>query len=95
MGRCGRALPGFGEVAGPVVLAHGELDGNTPIETALDYCAKYPTWRYVGYPVEGSSWNTRSGTTCLLRPLGARSDKHGRPSAAVTGGGGHPSTYQR
>jgi hypothetical protein len=36
-----------------VTLIHGEQDGNAPFETALDYCAMYPAWRYVGYPDEG------------------------------------------
>jgi DNA-binding CsgD family transcriptional regulator/pimeloyl-ACP methyl ester carboxylesterase len=45
--------PGLGDVACPVMLIHGEQDGNAPFETALDYCAMYPRWRYVGFPDEG------------------------------------------
>jgi pimeloyl-ACP methyl ester carboxylesterase len=44
---------GLGHVACPVTLIHGEQDGNAPFETALDYCAMYPAWRYVAYPDEG------------------------------------------
>ena len=36
-----------------MTLIHGEQDGNAPFETALDYCAMYPAWRFVGYPDEG------------------------------------------
>ena len=35
--------PGLGDVACPVTLIHGEQDGNAPFETALEYCAMYPT----------------------------------------------------
>jgi len=45
--------PGLGQVACPVTLIHGEQDANAPFETALEYCAMYPGWRYVGYPDEG------------------------------------------
>ncbi|MFQ8434060.1 alpha/beta fold hydrolase, partial [Amaricoccus sp. W119] len=44
---------GLGDVACPVTLIHGEQDGNAPFETALEYCAMYPNWRYIGFPVEG------------------------------------------
>jgi pimeloyl-ACP methyl ester carboxylesterase len=44
---------GLGHVACPVTLIHGEQDANAPFETALDYCALYPAWRYVGFPDEG------------------------------------------
>jgi pimeloyl-ACP methyl ester carboxylesterase len=43
----------LGHVACPVTLIHGEQDGNAPFETAFEYCAMYPSWRYVGYPDEG------------------------------------------
>ena len=42
--------PGLGDVACPVTLIHGEQDGNAPFETALEYCAMYPRWRYIGFP---------------------------------------------
>lgn len=45
--------PGLGDVACPVTLIHGEQDGNAPFETARDYCAMYPRWRYIGFPDEG------------------------------------------
>jgi pimeloyl-ACP methyl ester carboxylesterase/DNA-binding CsgD family transcriptional regulator len=45
--------PGLGQVACPVTLIHGEHDANAPFETALEYCARYPSWRYIGYPDEG------------------------------------------
>ncbi len=45
--------PGLGEVACPVILVHGEQDGVAPHATALDYCAMYPSWRYIGFPDEG------------------------------------------
>src|SRR5262245_30364288 len=45
--------PGLGQVACPVTLIHGEQDANAPFETALEYCAMYPGWRYLGYPDEG------------------------------------------
>jgi DNA-binding CsgD family transcriptional regulator/pimeloyl-ACP methyl ester carboxylesterase len=45
--------PGLGDVDCPVTLIHGEQDGNAPFETALDYCAMYPRWRYIGFPDEG------------------------------------------
>lgn len=45
--------PGLGDVACPVTLVHGEQDGNAPYETALEYCAMYPRWRYVGFRDEG------------------------------------------
>lgn len=44
---------GLGDVACPVTLIHGEQDGNAPFENALDYCAMYPHWRYIGFPDEG------------------------------------------
>jgi len=44
---------GLGHVACPVTLIHGEQDANAPFETALEYCAMYPGWRYIGYPEEG------------------------------------------
>jgi pimeloyl-ACP methyl ester carboxylesterase/DNA-binding CsgD family transcriptional regulator len=44
---------GLGQVACPVTLIHGEQDANAPFETALEYCAMYPGWRYLGYPDEG------------------------------------------
>lgn len=44
---------GLGDVDCPVTLIHGEQDGNAPFETALDYCALYPRWRYIGFPDEG------------------------------------------
>jgi pimeloyl-ACP methyl ester carboxylesterase/DNA-binding NarL/FixJ family response regulator len=44
---------GLGEVECPVVLMHGEEDGNAPIETARDYAALHPRWRLVSYPGEG------------------------------------------
>jgi pimeloyl-ACP methyl ester carboxylesterase len=44
---------GLGDVACPVTLIHGEQDGNAPFETALEYCAMYPAWRYIAYPYEG------------------------------------------
>jgi pimeloyl-ACP methyl ester carboxylesterase len=44
---------GLGAVACPVTLIHGEQDGNAPFETALDYCALYPAWRFISYPDEG------------------------------------------
>jgi DNA-binding NarL/FixJ family response regulator/pimeloyl-ACP methyl ester carboxylesterase len=43
----------LGHVACPVTLIHGEQDCNAPFETALDYCALYPAWRFVAYPDEG------------------------------------------
>jgi pimeloyl-ACP methyl ester carboxylesterase/DNA-binding CsgD family transcriptional regulator len=43
----------LGQVACPVTLIHGEQDGTSPFETALEYCAMYPNWRFVGYPDEG------------------------------------------
>ena len=43
----------LGRPACPVTLIHGEQDGNSPCETARDYCALYPAWRYIGYPDEG------------------------------------------
>ena len=36
-----------------VTLIHGEQDGNAPFETALEYWAMYPGWRYVAWPDEG------------------------------------------
>jgi hypothetical protein len=36
-----------------VTLIHGEQDGNAPFETAIDYCALYLAWRFVGYPEAG------------------------------------------
>jgi pimeloyl-ACP methyl ester carboxylesterase/DNA-binding CsgD family transcriptional regulator len=45
--------PGLGDVRCPVTLIHGEQDGNAPFETALEYCAMYPRWRYIGFPDEG------------------------------------------
>jgi pimeloyl-ACP methyl ester carboxylesterase/DNA-binding CsgD family transcriptional regulator len=45
--------PGLGDVGCPVTLIHGEQDGNAPYQTALEYCAMYPKWRYVGFPDEG------------------------------------------
>jgi len=53
---------GLGAVACPVTLIHGEQDGNGSHATALDYCAMYPNWRYLGYPDEGqlvayTRWN--------------------------------------
>ena len=36
-----------------MTLIHGEQDGNAPFETALEYCAMYPAWRFVAYPDEG------------------------------------------
>jgi len=44
---------GLGDVRCPVTLIHGEQDGNAPIETALDYCSRYPAWRSVTFPDEG------------------------------------------
>ncbi len=44
---------GLGDVACPVTLIHGEQDSNAPFETAHDYCAIYPSWRYIGFPDEG------------------------------------------
>ncbi|QDA35894.1 hypothetical protein E4191_17245 (plasmid) [Paracoccus liaowanqingii] len=44
---------GLGQVACPVTLIHGEQDGNAPFETALEYGAMYPGWRYVAWPDEG------------------------------------------
>jgi pimeloyl-ACP methyl ester carboxylesterase/DNA-binding CsgD family transcriptional regulator len=46
--------PDLGHVACPVTLIHGEQDGNCPAATALEYCAMYPHWRYIGYPDEGT-----------------------------------------
>lgn len=43
----------LGRVSCPVTLIHGEQDGNAPFETALEYCALYPGWRYVAWPDEG------------------------------------------
>ena len=43
----------LGRTACPVTLIHGEQDGNCPCETAREYCALYPAWRYIGYPDEG------------------------------------------
>ncbi|MFO1142846.1 MAG: LuxR C-terminal-related transcriptional regulator [Amaricoccus sp.] len=43
----------LGLVDCPVTLIHGEQDGNSPFETALEYCAMYPSWRFVSYPDEG------------------------------------------
>jgi pimeloyl-ACP methyl ester carboxylesterase len=43
----------LGRVPCPVTLIHGEQDANAPFETALEYCAMYPGWRYIGYPDEG------------------------------------------
>jgi pimeloyl-ACP methyl ester carboxylesterase/DNA-binding CsgD family transcriptional regulator len=43
----------LGQVACPVTLIHGEQDGTSPFETALEYCAMYPNWRFIGYPDEG------------------------------------------
>jgi len=43
----------LGQVACPVTLIHGEQDANAPFATALDYCAMYPSWRFIGYPDEG------------------------------------------
>jgi pimeloyl-ACP methyl ester carboxylesterase/DNA-binding CsgD family transcriptional regulator len=45
--------PRLGDVACPVTLIHGEQDGNAPFETAREYCAMYPKWRYIGFPDEG------------------------------------------
>jgi pimeloyl-ACP methyl ester carboxylesterase/DNA-binding CsgD family transcriptional regulator len=45
--------PDLGQIACPVTLIHGEQDGNAPFETALEYCAMYPSWHYVGYPDDG------------------------------------------
>ena len=44
---------GLGQVACPVTLIHGEQDANAQFETALEYCAMYPNWRFIGYPDEG------------------------------------------
>jgi pimeloyl-ACP methyl ester carboxylesterase len=41
----------LGQVACPVTLIHGEQDGTAPF--ALEYCAMYPSWRFIGYPDEG------------------------------------------
>jgi pimeloyl-ACP methyl ester carboxylesterase len=46
--------PDLGHVACPVTLVHGEQDGNCPAATALEYCAMYPAWRYIGFPDEGT-----------------------------------------
>ena len=43
----------LGDVACPVTLIHGEQDGNSPFETALEYAAMYPAWGFTGYPDEG------------------------------------------
>lgn len=43
----------LGHVACPVTLIHGEQDGNAPIETALEYCAMYPAWRFISWPDAG------------------------------------------
>lgn len=43
----------LGQVACPVTLIHGEQDANAPFETTLEYCAMYPSWRYIGYRDEG------------------------------------------
>ena len=43
----------LGHVACPVTLIHGEQDTNAPFETALEHCALYPSWRFIGYPDEG------------------------------------------
>ena len=43
----------LGHVACPVTLIHGEQDGNAPVETALEYCAMYPDWRFMSWPDAG------------------------------------------
>ena len=43
----------LGHVSCPVTLIHGEQDANAPFETALEYRAMYPGWRYVSFPDEG------------------------------------------
>ena len=43
----------LGRVACPVTLIHGEQDGTAPFETAREYCAMYPNWRFISYPDEG------------------------------------------
>lgn len=43
----------LGHVACPVTLIHGEQDGTSPFETALEYCRMYPSWRFIGYRDEG------------------------------------------
>lgn len=43
----------LGHVTCPVTLIHGEQDGNAPVETALEYCAMYPDWRFMAWPDAG------------------------------------------
>ena len=43
----------LGHVACAVTLIHGEQDGNAPFETAREYCAMYPAWRWIAWPDEG------------------------------------------
>ena len=45
--------PDLGHVACPVTLIHGEQDSNAPIETAMEYCAFYPDWRFVAWSDAG------------------------------------------
>jgi pimeloyl-ACP methyl ester carboxylesterase len=52
--RCQQPWPAdLGDVGCPVTLVHGEQDGTAPHLTALDYCAMYPRWRYIGFPDAG------------------------------------------
>ena len=43
----------LGQVVCPVTLIHGEQDANAPFETAREYCAMCPNWRFISYPDEG------------------------------------------
>jgi pimeloyl-ACP methyl ester carboxylesterase len=43
----------LGDVQCPVTLVHGAHDLNAPLETARDYCARYPRWRLIVFPDEG------------------------------------------
>ena len=52
--RCQQPWPARrGDVGCPLTLIHGEQDGTAPHLTALDYCATYPRWRYIGFPDAG------------------------------------------
>jgi pimeloyl-ACP methyl ester carboxylesterase/DNA-binding CsgD family transcriptional regulator len=44
---------GLGAVPCPVTLLHGAQDMNAPLDTAQEYCGRYPQWRLRVFPDEG------------------------------------------
>lgn len=44
---------GLGNVPCPVTLIHGAQDGNAPLATTLEYCARYPNWKLIEFPGDG------------------------------------------